>query len=160
MAIEIERKFLVRGDAWRSGAAGVLYRQGFLKVSDRIIVRIRIEDDAAFLTVKTLVDQVTRQEFSYSIPLDDAREILKLCPHPPMEKYRYRRHEGGLTWEIDEFLGENEGLIIAEVELDTPDQQIVKPDWIGAEVTDDPRYLNVNLAERPYRQWQQEGAGR
>lgn len=153
MAIEIERKFLVRGDTWRTGEQGVLYRQGFLKVSDRVVVRIRIEGDVAFLAIKVLLDQVTRREYSYLIPVEDAVEILKLCPHPPIEKYRYRRPWGGMTWEIDEFLGENEGLIVAEVELEHPDQEIAKPEWLGPEVTDDLRYLNVNLAEQPYRRW-------
>ncbi|HPQ07156.1 MAG TPA: CYTH domain-containing protein [Syntrophales bacterium] len=153
MDLEIERKFLVRGDAWRAGEAGVLYRQGFFRVTDRIVVRVRIEGERAFLAVKVLIDAMTRREFTYAIPHGDAVELLNLCPHPPVEKYRYRRPFGGLTWEIDEFLGENEGLIVAEVELSSPNQEIVKPDWVGREVTDDPRYLNVNLAAEPYRRW-------
>jgi adenylate cyclase len=154
MGIEIERKFLVRGETWRNGEPGVLYRQGFLRSSVECVVRVRVQGEQAFLTIKGPTQGISRQEFEYPIPMGEAQEMLdKLCSQPLMEKFRYFRSYAGLTWEIDEFLGDNRGLVVAEVELQSADQAISKPDWVGQEVSGDPRYLNVNLAVKPYSQW-------
>jgi len=153
MGKEIERKFLVRGDAWRKGQ-GTLYRQGYLNTAKERTVRVRIAGQQAFLTVKGLTRGATRPEFEYPIPVDDARTMLDtLCEHPLVEKRRYRLDVGGLIWEIDEFFGDNQGLVVAEVELDSEDQSFEEPDWVVKEVTGDPRYFNVNLVEHPYSEW-------
>jgi adenylate cyclase len=153
MAKEIERKFLVTGDSWRQ-AKGVRYRQGYLNTAQERSVRVRINDDKAYLTIKGTTVGATRLEFEYEIPGQDAQEILdELCERPLIEKNRHKIEHGGLTWEVDEFFGENEGLIIAEIELDSEDQAFEKPDWLGREVTGDPRYFNANLVENPYSRW-------
>jgi len=154
MASEIERKFLVSNQDWRSGnAAG--YRQGYLSLDKERSVRIRMADDTAQLTVKGVTKGATRKEFEYEIPLRDAREILAtLCLRPLIEKRRYRIRYGGLEWEIDEFYGDNAGLVVAEVELEHEDQHFERPAWLGQEVTGDPRYYNVNLVQHPYSTWQ------
>lgn len=153
MAREIERKFLVRGDDWRSGQSA-LYRQGYLNTDKHRTVRVRVTGDSAFLTIKGITTGATRQEFEYPIPVRDADEMLNgLCEKPLIEKRRYRVPHDNLTWEVDEFLGENEGLVVAEVELASEDQAFEKPDWIGEEVTSDPRYYNANLVQRPFTTW-------
>jgi adenylate cyclase len=154
MGIEIERKFLVRGEDWRKGEPGLLYRQGFLRSSVECVVRVRIQGEAAFITIKGPTEGLRRLEFEYPVPLADAREMLdRLCPQPLMEKYRYRRTFAGHEWEIDEFLGENRGLVVAEVELRSEDEPLTAPEWVDREVTGDPRYYNVNLAQTPYTKW-------
>ncbi|MGD2112771.1 MAG: CYTH domain-containing protein [Gammaproteobacteria bacterium] len=153
MGKEIERKFLVTGDGWRAGT-GTHYRQGYLSVAKERTVRVRIEGDAARLTIKGITENATRDEFEYPIPVPDARAMLdSLCLRPLIEKHRYRLEYHGLTWEIDEFLGDNAGLIVAEIELEHPQQPFDRPPWIGTEVTEDPRYYNANLVDRPYRVW-------
>ena len=153
MAKEIERKFLVKGDEWRSLGTGILYRQGYIPTSGKQTVRIRIIGDTGYLTIKGATVGRSRMEFEYPIPLQDAQEMLdNLCTPPLIEKKRYKIQQGDLVWEVDEFMGENEGLIIAEVELQAENQQIDLPDWIDKEVTD-PKYYNANLAKNPYRQW-------
>jgi CYTH domain-containing protein len=109
--------------------------------------------DKAYLTIKGMAVGATRPEFEYEIPYQDAKELLNLCEMPLIEKDRYRLEEGGVVWEIDEFLGENRGLIVAEVELESEDQPFTKPDWVGEEVTGDPRYFNSNLIKKPYTKW-------
>ncbi len=154
MGVEIERKFLVKDDSWRKGATGVLYRQGYMLNESQRTVRIRIAGEQAFLTIKGATQGATRQEFEYPIPVEDARVLLDhFCPPPHIEKYRYTIEYAGHTWEIDEFLGENAGLIIAEVELSREDEAIRFPPWLGEEVTHDSRYFNANLSLRPYRSW-------
>ena len=154
MGQEIERKFLISGDSWREGANGILYRQGYLSTAKKRTVRVRIAGDSAWLTIKGPNQGAVRSEFEYEIPLADAAELLDtLCKHPLIEKTRYKVLVGKLVWEIDEFTGENAGLIVAEVELDAEDQQISLPDWVGEEVTGDPRYYNANLIRHPYREW-------
>jgi CYTH domain-containing protein len=155
MAMEIERKFLLASDAWRGLAPGVLYRQGYLQTEKRCAVRVRVVGDRAFLTIKGRVSPESAHEYEYPIPLTDAREMLEhLAQRPLVEKLRHRvPWQDGLVWEIDEFLGENAGLILAEVELRAPDQEVALPDWIGPEVTGDPRYYNANLVRNPYRLW-------
>jgi adenylate cyclase len=152
MATEIERKFLVVGDAWKTGA-GVLVRQGYLNRDPQRTVRIRVSGDAAWITVKGITTGATRSEFEYAIPRDDAAALLALCEPPILEKTRHRIQHAGHCWEIDEFHGDNAGLVVAEVELEQENEPLELPPWIGPEVTADPRYFNSNLAAHPYRQW-------
>ncbi len=155
MAEEIERKFLVTNDSWRAGAApGAVLRQGYLVSEARLSVRVRMAGDAAMLTIKGSARGLRRLEYEYPIPADDAREMLaELGVGAVVEKTRYRVEHAGRTWEIDEFRGDNAGLVVAEVELESEDAAVELPDWVGREVSDDPRYLNANLALRPYRSW-------
>ena len=152
MAREIERKFLTKGSAWRR-AGGMRLCQGYLSSAKGRTVRVRTVGDKAYLTIKGMAVGATRPEFEYEIPYQDAKELLNLCEVPLIEKDRYRLEEGGVVWEIDEFLGENRGLIVAEVELESEDQPFTKPDWVGEEVTGDPRYFNSNLIKKPYTKW-------
>ena len=154
MAKEIEKKFLVRGDAWRGKAVGKRYRQGYLSLVKERTVRVRTVDDKGFITVKGLSVGASRSEYEYEIPVTDANEMLdRLCERPLIEKTRYRIPGAGVVWEVDEFAGENRGLIVAEVELEREDQTLTVPEWIGREVTDDPRYYNANLVAHPYSRW-------
>lgn len=154
MAIEIERKFLVSGDAWKRATVGVLYRQGYLSTDKARTVRVRIAGERAFITIKGMASGIARPEFEYEIPPDDAAAMLDgLCLKPLIEKRRYTLECKGMRWEVDEFLGENLGLVVAEVELDSADQAIEKPEWIGLEVTDDARYFNSSLISHPFSQW-------
>jgi adenylate cyclase len=154
MGQEIERKFLLRGDTWRALATGTMYRQGYLNSVKERTVRIRTVGDKAFLTIKGISVGATRTEYEYPIPFDDCNAMLDtLAEKPLIEKKRYKIRRGELTWEIDEFFGDNSGLIMAEVELQREDQVFEKPDWIGAEVTGDPRYFNSNLVKHPYTKW-------
>lgn len=154
MAVEIERKFLVSSDAWKHAAQGVLYRQGYLCTDKARTVRVRIAADKAFMTVKGLAAGIARPEFEYEIPLVDAAAMLDgLCIKPLIEKRRYTLTVDGLQWEIDEFLGDNLGLVVAEVELTHADQHINLPSWIGQEVSDDPRYFNSSLIVHPFCNW-------
>jgi len=154
MAQEIERKFLVANDAWRDQTEGKLYRQGYIPTIDARTVRIRTAGDKGFITLKGPVVNMSRPEFEYAIPLADAEEMLSsLCDPPLIEKYRYQLLIDDLLWEIDEFLGDNQGLLIAEVELASPEQPIRLPDWVGEEVTDNERYYNSHLARHPFCHW-------
>lgn len=154
MPTEIERKFLVQGDGWRSLGAGQLYCQGYLVAAPEKTVRVRIVGNQGFLTIKGPTQGISRAEFEYTIPVEDARELLQtLCDRPWIEKTRYRIDYGGLVWEVDEFAGDNAGLILAEVELPDDQQTLDLPDWIGPEVSHDSRYFNANLTKFPYRQW-------
>jgi adenylate cyclase len=154
MAKEIERKFLTKGDVWRSLAKGTSYRQGYLNSVKERTVRIRTIGDKAYLTVKGLTVGATRNEYEYEIPLVECNAMLDtLAEKPIIDKIRYKVPFGGLTWEIDEFFGENAGLVVAEVELESEEQQFKKPEWVGEEVTGDPRYFNSNLIKHPYTRW-------
>ena len=155
MGIEIERKFLVRNDDWRALALGQRYRQGYIAASLDCTVRVRIAGDQGYLTIKGATTGISRAEYEYGIPLEDAAQLLDtLCQPPLIEKTRYRiPAASGLVWEVDEFAGENQGLIVAEIELSDPEQAVELPDWIGEEVSDDPRYLNSNLAKQPFCTW-------
>jgi CYTH domain-containing protein len=154
MGKEIERKFLVRGDVWRSLAKGTAYRQGYLSSAKERTVRIRTIGDSAFLTIKGLTVGATRSEYEYEIPLADCNAMLDaLAEKPIIDKKRYKVPLEGLTWEIDEFFGDNTGLIVAEVELESEGQTFRKPEWVGEEVTADPRYFNSNLIKHPYSKW-------
>lgn len=155
MGQEIERKFLLKNDGWRALAQGTLYRQGYLNSAKERTVRIRSIGERAFLTIKGITTGATRAEYEYPIPLEDCNAMLDtLAEKPVIEKKRYKIRQGYLTWEIDEFFGDNAGLIVAEVELQSEDQAFGKPEWLGAEVTADPRYFNSNLVKHPYTKWQ------
>lgn len=156
MGVEIERKFLVRDDSWRLKAPGTKYRQGYLNSAMERSVRVRVIDDIGFLTVKGISRGAARVEYEYEIPVAEAEAMLdELCEKPLIEKNRCKIEYRELVWEIDEFFGENQGLIIAEVELKSEDQRYEKPDWIGKEVTGDPKYYNANLIKNPFSKWQQ-----
>jgi adenylate cyclase len=152
MATEIERKFLVTGMDWQS-AEPTYYCQGYLNRDKHRTVRVRIAGQCGVLTVKGLTTGASRAEFEYTIPLDDAKALLELCDGPIVEKNRRVVEHAGLNWEIDQFLGDNEGLIVAEVELKSEQQELDLPAWVGVEVTDDARYFNSNLAATPYKLW-------
>ncbi len=154
MATEIERKFLVRGEAWRALDPGVSYRQGYLSTEAARSVRVRIAGARGFLTLKGASTGASRAEYEYEIPVADAQEIFDtLCLRPRIEKVRRRIDYRGRVWEVDEFFGDNRGLVIAEVELTEVDQEVALPDWVGEEVTGDPRYYNANLVRHPYSAW-------
>ena len=155
MALEIERKFLVTSDAWRAQARGrELLRQGYLESGERSSIRVRTAGDRAWLNIKARRSGMTRLEFEYLIPLADADEILnELCKGPRVEKYRHEVPWGGHLWEVDEFLGANRGLVVAEIELSEETESFERPTWLGEEVTHDERYYNFNLAKRPYGEW-------
>jgi len=152
MPTEIERKFLVRGTDWRQGAP-VRLRQGYLNRDKERTVRVRIAGSRAYLTIKGLTRGVSRPEFEYEIPLQDGEALLTLCDGLPLEKDRYTLQHAGATWEVDEFLGANAGLAIAEIELNDERQEFERPGWLSTEVTDDPRYFNSSLIAAPYRTW-------
>lgn len=155
MGIEIERKFLLRDESWRQLAdAGVDYRQGYLCGDASIAVRVRAAGDAAWLTIKGGGTGISRLEFEYPIPVADADAMLaQLCRSPLIEKRRYRVPFEGHVWEIDVFAGANAGLVLAEIELEHPDQPFARPPWLGEEVSDDPRYFNAQLSRHPYSEW-------
>ena len=152
MSTEIERKFLVRGTDWRQGAP-VRLRQGYLNRDKERTVRVRIAGSRAYLTIKGLTRGVSRPEFEYEIPLQDGEALLTLCDGLPLEKDRYTLQHAGATWEVDEFLGANAGLAIAEIELNDERQEFERPGWLSTEVTDDPRYFNSSLIAAPYGTW-------
>lgn len=158
MATEIERKFLVLNDAWRDSAdEGTRFRQGYLVGAEKASVRVRIEGGSANINIKSATLGVRRQEYEYPIPLGDAEEMLDtLCEQPQIEKTRYHVPVGAHTWEIDVFAGDNEGLIVAEVELGSEDESFAMPEWAGREVSDDTRYYNVCLVKHPYCEWRDE----
>ncbi len=154
MAQEIERKFLVQGDAWRKGAERALIRQGYLSADGARTVRVRIKGERAFVTIKGPPVALARAEYEYEIPIADADEMLNhLCMKPLIEKWRYFVPFAGMMWEVDEFLNENAGLVVAELELNDAAQQVQLPAWATQEVTDDPRYSNANLTKRPFTTW-------
>ncbi len=154
MGIEIERKFLVNGTGWKKTGQGSRYRQGYLSLDPDRTVRVRTVGDKGYLTVKGKTSGIVRREYEYEVPYADAVVLLdKLCIKPLIEKDRYRVDSGGLVWEIDEFFGENSGLIIAEVELETEEQEFSAPEWIGEEVSGDARYYNASLVENPWPKW-------
>jgi adenylate cyclase len=154
MGKEIERKFLTTGNGWRRGAKRSRLSQGYLLAGKEKSVRVRLEDGRGTITIKGRARGLARDEYEYAIPARDARELLgRLCERPLIEKTRHRARLGGLLWEIDEFFGDNAGLIVAEVELKSARQKIPLPPWVGKEVTRDPRYLNSNRFKNPYRRW-------
>ncbi len=155
MASEIERKFLVVSDGWRQRVERSLpMRQGYLIGAKQASVRVRISGEQAWLNIKGATLGVRRREYEYSIPLDEACEMLDhLCERPLIEKVRHEVRVGEHLWEVDEFSGDNAGLIVAEVELSREDEAFQLPDWAGEEVSHDPRYYNVSLVKHPYSAW-------
>ncbi len=158
MGIEIEKKFLLNGDAWQSLGTFKVYRQGYLSVSKERIVRVRtIQNkggDEGYITIKGNTVGATRLEYEYEIPFIESQEMLdQLALKPILEKERYTIEYKGFVWEVDRFLGNNKGLVVAEVELESEDQVFEKPDWIGREVTGDPKYYNSNLVKHPFSEW-------
>lgn len=157
MGQEIERKFLVKGDEWRPLSTGALtMRQGYLSDGFSSSVRVRIEDERAFINIKSSVDGIHRHEFQYEIPVSDAVDLLDhVALRPLIEKTRHEVPLGKHLWEIDVFEGENSGLIVAEVELAHADEPFERPSWVGEEVSDDLRYYNVSLRKNPYKNWKE-----
>jgi adenylate cyclase len=155
MADEIERKFLVEGDGWRSGVVRTrVIKQGYLANTTACSIRVRVADQEGYISVKSAGLDIARKEYEYDIPLRDAVEMLELfCSGNRIEKKRFHVEHGGREWEVDVFEGENAGLVLAEIELDAVDEEVALPDWIGVEVSEDPRYLNSNLSTQPYGQW-------
>ncbi len=154
MGYEIERKFLVTSEAYKAGSQRVKIKQGFLNDDLERSVRIRVLSDNAYITIKGASAGSVRHEFEYPLPIADAEILIReLCIPPPLVKVRYILHDHGLTWEVDEFAGENQGLVIAEVELPGEDFELTLPDWVGKEVTGDKRYYNAYLARNPYQGW-------
>jgi len=153
MGMEIERKFLLSNDDWRPLGIPVHYAQGYLVADGERTVRVRVAGTSAFLTIKGKSQGFSRSEFEYEIPVDEALEMLKLCAIPVIEKYRTKILFEDRIWEIDEFEGENKGLIMAEIELKSEDELFAVPPWIGQEVTGDIRYFNSNLAKNPFKNW-------
>jgi adenylate cyclase len=154
MGLEIERKFLLIDETWRGLAPGQMYRQGYLNSEKGRTVRVRVVEQLGFLTIKGPTQDGVRLEYEYEIPCADAQEMLdKLCFSPIIEKRRHKIDYQGFIWEVDEFYGDNSGLIFAEIELTDRSQEFPIPPWIGQEVTNDPRYYNSNLARNPYCHW-------
>ena len=155
MAIEIEHKFLLANNDWHEHiSSSIKYRQGYLSSLATSSIRVRISDKRAWLNIKSATIGTSRHEYEYEIPLHDANEIITiLCRKPIIEKTRHFVMHDGNTWEIDEFEGVNQGLIIAEIELSDIGKEFSKPHWIGKEVTHDLRYYNNNLAIHPYSEW-------
>ena len=164
MGIEIERKFLPVDDRWRAVAYKVVpMAQGYLNDLAMVdsgamqtSVRVRIEGESAFLNIKSREAGPSRQEFEYEIPLADAHALLALCVGGRIEKHRHYVQHTGHLWEIDEFHGDNAGLVVAEIELGSVDEDFAKPDWLGVEATHAQRYYNLALASRPYSQWRED----
>ena len=153
MGTEIERKFLLKNDSWREGVTGIEICQGYAQLPNGVF-RVRIYGDKAFLTVKGKLEGLSRAEFEYEIPINDARAMLEtVCEKPYIQKQRFLVEFDQKTWEIDEFYGENEELTLAEIELDSETETFHLPDWAGKEVTDDLRYYNSNLVTNPYCNW-------
>jgi CYTH domain-containing protein len=154
MPEEIERKFLVVNENWRTQKAGVFYQQGYIHAQKNCSVRVRAVDGKGYLAVKGETHGSVRDEFEYEIPVEDANELLQnFCIKPLIKKKRYKIKYSGLVWEVDAFEGENKGLLIAEVELSNKNQRIKRPNWVGEEVTGNPKYYNVNLVKNPFLKW-------
>ena len=151
---EIEKKFLVKNDGWRGRASGVKYRQGYIARTNDRTVRVRVAGKKGILNIKYRGTGISRNEFEYDIPLEEANALLNgLDPGEIIEKTRYTFEDSGNVWEVDEFEGANKGLIVAEIELSSEDQDFVHPDWLGDEVSKISRYLNVELSKLPYTSW-------
>lgn len=155
MATEIERKFLLKDSSWKESAdQGTQYCQGYLVGSKAASVRVRIQGKRAFINIKSATIDISRQEYEYEIPLNDAKEMLEtLCEKPLIDKTRYFVKNENHLWEIDVFSGDNEGLIVAEVELSDINENFIKPNWLGNEVSGDARYYNVSLVKHPFKDW-------
>lgn len=158
MGIEIERKFLLKSEAWRGLGQVTRLRQAYLCAEPARTVRVRIEGERAYLTIKSASVGIARGEWEYPIPLAEAQELLdQVCLQPSIEKNRHRIEFAGLIWEVDEFFGDNAGLVVAEVELASEAQVFQRPEWLGEEVSHDRRYANSNLMRHPFSQWSKDG---
>jgi adenylate cyclase len=155
MALEIERKYLVINDKWKSSVESeTVMKQAYLVASPQMSIRVRVAGSKAFLTIKGATEGITRNEFEYAIPVADAEQMLaSLVEGSVIDKVRYRVRCGDHVWDLDRFHGDNEGLMVAEVELAAEDETFARPEWVGEEVSDDPRYYNASLARHPYRDW-------
>lgn len=155
MSYEIERKFLVKGDFKSQSIKDYDIKQGYLAISDSNVVRIRVRGDEGFITIKSATPEgsITRSEWEYKIPVSEADEMLLLCVNSVIEKKRYNVKVGNHLFEVDEFYGDNAGLILAEVELGSEDEVFEKPEWLGEEVTGDVRYYNSYMSENPFSKW-------
>ncbi len=154
MGVEIEKKYLLKNSTWKKHVnKQTRIKQGYLNATPESTVRVRIKGDKGFVTIKGKRINLLRKEFEYEIPLQDAEELLLLCQKPIIEKVRYEVDYQGYTWEIDEFENENEGLMLAEVEMQNEDETPETPEWVGEEVTDDFRYYNSNLMKNPFKTW-------
>ena len=151
--VEIERKYLIKKELWKPTGKGTTIKQGYLSITSKSVVRVRTAGQKAYLTIKGMRTGITRTELEYEIPKHEAEVLLKLCLNSAVEKIRYFEEIDELTWEIDVFEGENEGLIIAEVELTSEEQEIVLPEWIDREVSQDYRYFNSWLSQHPFKTW-------
>ena len=156
MGMEIEKKFLVKRELWKPTQQGIRIRQGYLCLTPERIVRVRTKGSKAFLTIKGKTEGISRPEFEYEIPVADAPGLFALCIPPVLDQVRYLEEEGGHTWEVDEFLGANDGLLVAEVELKSQNEVVLMPRWAGAEVSGNERYYNSNLIMNPYCQWRKD----
>ena len=154
MNIEIERKFLVLNQSWKTSARPIQCRQGYISTEPARTVRVRVAGTAGLLTIKGISTGASRAEYEYPLPFSDAQYMLNhLCLKPLIEKTRWYYDCQGHLWEIDEFSGENEGLIVAEIELTSETEPFDRPDWLGKEVTGDTRYYNASLVSNPYKKW-------
>ena len=154
MGLEIERKFLLKNSDWEQFIDREIFlRQGYLNSDMERTVRVRITDQKAFLTIKGKTENTTRQEFEYEIPIQDAESLIKLCESPLIEKTRFIVNYQNRVWEIDKFEGDNEGLVIAEIELTREDEEVTLPSWIGKEVSQDERFYNSSLIKNPFKNW-------
>lgn len=155
MGLEIERKFLLKNSDWEQLIERkIAIQQGYLNADAARTVRIRITNETAFLTIKGKTEKISRQEFEYEIPVEDAASLLQLCKKPLIKKTRFIIPHQGHIWEIDTFKGDNEGLILAEIELNHQEEAFVQPSWIGEEVSHDPRYYNASLIKHPFKDWE------
>jgi len=151
--LEIERKFLVQGEPWRDWGEGTVYQQGYLSRGLHSTTRIRLAGERGVLTIKGKTVGISRQEFEYEVPAEHARALLALCEGDIIMKRRWRWPHEGHIWELDVFEGANEGLVVAEIELSAEDESFARPEWLGAEVSDDPRYTNGALSRAPWSAW-------
>mgnify|MGYP002347677134 FL=1 len=153
MGLEIERKFLVDAEKWQPENEGTLMVQAYLGLAPNPTIRVRIKGDNAFLTIKGFSNSISRPEFEYEIPVEDAKQLMKMALSNPVEKIRHKIFHKNSLWEVDVFKGENEGLILAEIELNSEDETFEKPDWISDEVSSDVHYYNSYLSEYPFKEW-------
>jgi len=154
LAKEIERKFLVTSKDFLHNLEPTFYQQGYIPTCDNTTVRLRVIGDKAFLTIKGENQGITRLEFEYEIPLEDAKQMMNaVCSKPMIEKFRYICQVGNTRWEVDRFVGDNDGLVVAEVELNSESQEFDHPDWLGREVSGDAKYYNSQLVKHPYSKW-------
>lgn len=154
MAKEIERKFLVDLKKWDKNGIAIKMEQGYLAIEDKKVVRVRVAGNHSYLTIKGNLKGITRDEFEYEIPLNDAKQMLEMCIGNTIQKTRYVEEINGKVWEVDVFEGLNIGLVVAEIELYSEDEVFLKPDWILDEVSSDVRYYNFNLSQKPFSKWQ------